>query len=256
MLLLALLCVGLFAGMLALLELGRRLGRRRGGAGPVPERAGLGTVDGAVFALLGLLVAFTFAAAFSRLEARRHGTLEEANAISTAWLRLDLLPAAAQTEVRARMRDYVDARLAAFRALPDRDAMLREVERAHQLQNEIWSRSVAAISPSTADRSLPEVLLPALNSMFDQMTLRVMATQARTPPIILGLLVVLALGCALLAGHGMAGSPDRNLIHSICFAAVTSATVYVILDVEHPRLGLIRIDPVDQVLEEVRAGMR
>ncbi len=87
--------LALFAGMLLLLDIGRRIGARRraqdaGGAG-----AGTGAVEGAVFALLGLLVAFTFSGAASRFDARRALVVEEANAIGTAYLRLDLLPASA-----------------------------------------------------------------------------------------------------------------------------------------------------------------
>ena len=32
--------------------------------------------------------------------------------------------------------------------------------------------------------------------------------------------------------------------------------VYVILDIEYPRLGLIRVDAVDQVLVELRESMK
>jgi hypothetical protein len=35
-----------------------------------------------------------------------------------------------------------------------------------------------------------------------------------------------------------------------------SAAVYVILDFEFPRLGLIRIDTFDHLLVDVRAGMK
>jgi hypothetical protein len=61
-----LITIGLFTGMMLLLELGRRLGRCRQETEGDGGRAGLGTVEGAVFALLGLLVAFTFAGASSR----------------------------------------------------------------------------------------------------------------------------------------------------------------------------------------------
>jgi hypothetical protein len=32
--------------------------------------------------------------------------------------------------------------------------------------------------------------------------------------------------------------------------------VYVILDIEYPRLGLVRIDAIDHLLVDVRAGMK
>ncbi len=83
---------GLFLGMLLFLEIGRRIGIRRlkEDSGAVGE--GAGAVDGAVFALLGLLIAFTFSGASSRFDTRRQLVVEETNNIGTAYLRLDLLP--------------------------------------------------------------------------------------------------------------------------------------------------------------------
>ncbi len=141
-----LLAGGIFAAMLGCLEIGRRYGARR--RAQDPEGAGAGVVDGAVFALLGLLVAFTFSGAASRFDERRKLIIEEANAIGTAYLRLDLLPAAAQGELRARFRDYLDSRLAVYRALPDLDKAKAELARASRLQQEIWSKSVASATGS------------------------------------------------------------------------------------------------------------
>ena len=99
-----LLAAGLFAAMLAFQELGRRLGVSRAAHDPEGARAGAGVVDGAIFALLGLLIAFTFSGAASRFDHRRALIVEEANAIGTAYLRVDLLPAAAQAEMRDSFR--------------------------------------------------------------------------------------------------------------------------------------------------------
>jgi hypothetical protein len=41
----------------------------------------------------------------------------------------------------------------------------------------------------------------------------------------------------------------------IGFAAVMAITVYVILDIEYPRRGLIRVDRFDHALVDLRAGM-
>ena len=91
--------VGLLVGMIALLEVGRQLGRRRLGRDEERARAGLGAVEGAVFALMGLLVAFTFSGATSRLDGRRELIVRETNAVGTAWRRLSLLPADRQGAV-------------------------------------------------------------------------------------------------------------------------------------------------------------
>jgi len=81
-----------FVGILLLVEVGRRIGRRRTASNPQDARAEVGVVDAAVFALLGLLIAFTFSGAASTWDTRRHLVVEEANAIGTTYLRLDVLP--------------------------------------------------------------------------------------------------------------------------------------------------------------------
>ena len=245
---------GLFVGMILLLELGRWFGRRSQGRQEEGARAGLGAVEGAVFALLGLLVAFTFSGAASRFDARRQLIVQEANAIGTAWLRLSLLPAAAQPELRELFRRYLDSRLAIYRKLPDLRAAHAELTKANALQGEIWNKAVAACQESP--NPLKAQLIPPLNEMFDLATTRTMAAQMHPPEIIFVMLGVLALMSSLLAGYAMAGGKTRSWIHVIGFALIMATTVYVILDLEFPRLGIIRIDAFDQVLINVRQSMQ
>src|SRR5512136_2423342 len=87
--------------MLLMIEMGRRAGLRRLAQDPAKGTAGLGAVEGAVFALFGLLIAFTFSGGASRFDSKRQLIAEEANDIGTAYLRLDLLPATAQPALRA-----------------------------------------------------------------------------------------------------------------------------------------------------------
>src|SRR5258706_6506935 len=61
----------LFVGMLVLMEIGRRFAVRRRPKESEGERSGLGTVEGAVFALFGLMLSFTFSVAAARFTANR-----------------------------------------------------------------------------------------------------------------------------------------------------------------------------------------
>ena len=63
--------LSLLCGMLLCLEVGRRIGRRRRAKGADGAVVGSGAMEGAVFALLGLLVAFSFSGAATRFDARR-----------------------------------------------------------------------------------------------------------------------------------------------------------------------------------------
>lgn len=238
----------LFCGMLACFELGRRLGQRT--AHEEASKAGLGTVEGAIFALLGLLIAFTFSGAATRFEGRRHLIVEEANDIGTAYLRVDLLPAETQPEIKDLFRSYVESRLAIYQQVRDRELVRSRHARSQELQAEIWSKSVAAAGQSN-NTAATMLLLPALNSMFDITTVRTAATEDHPPKIIFVMLGLIALASSMMAGFEMAGAKRRSWLHVVGYAVILSMAVYVILDLEYPRLGLIRVDASDHFLVDV-----
>lgn len=244
---------GLFLAVLAFLEIGRRIGCAAQSKAGDKAASGAGAIDAAVYGLLGLLIAFTFSGAATRFEARRHLIVEEANDIGTAYLRLDLLSAEARKSLQEKFRLYVVSRLEVYRNVSDIAGTKAALARSAAIQSEIWTEAVAA-SRAIFPQPAVMLLLPALNQMIDITTTRTVAGQNHPPSIIFVMLISLALLSALLAGYGMACSSSR--IHMLVFAAILSITVYVIFDLEYPRLGLIQIDTADQVLVEVRQGMK
>jgi len=244
----------LFVGMLVMLEFGRRYGTRQRRLYGESHAAGLSAVEGAVFALLGLLVAFTFSGAATRFDQRRSWIIEEANDMGTAYLRVDLLPPELQPPVRQKFREYVDARIATYEALPDMEKAKEHLNRANEIQGELWSLAIPAAQAAGAQA--PVLLVPALNAMFDISNVRTWATQMHPPEVVFVLLASLALGCALIAGHGMAAAPERNWLHMIAFALVLASAVFVITDLEFPRMGVFRVDAFDQAIVDVRRGMK
>jgi hypothetical protein len=244
--------VFLFLGMICLSEVGRLLARQRARRDPDGAWLGIGVVDGAVFGLLGLVVAFTFSGAASRFDVRRNLIVEEANAIGTAYLRLDLLPSQAQPALRQSFRQYLDSRISVYQRFPHIEAVQAEIEKGKQLQTEIWTRALADVQRS---QSTTMLLVPALNQMFDIATTRTMSMIIHPPVIIFVMLFGLALIAATLAGYSMANAKSRDWLHMIGFAAVTAISFYVIVDIEYPRQGAIRIGGLDQALLDLRRSM-
>src|SRR3954454_16928471 len=113
---------GLFVGMLVFSELGRRIGIARLARDPEGLSKGAAAAEAALFALLGLLIAFTFSGAASRFEDRRHLINSEVNAIGTAYLRLDLPLRGSPWQRKEHMLRYVDGRVATYRDVSDREA--------------------------------------------------------------------------------------------------------------------------------------
>lgn len=251
----SLFALGLFLGMLLFLELGRRLGVSRLARTPESAKKGLGALEASIFGLMGLIVAFSFAGAAGRFDHRRELIVEENNAIGTAWLRLDLLPEAAQPDLRDLFRQYLDSRLATYAKIPDVAAAMAEYEHSQELQLRIWNAAVAACATDAGQR-VAVIVLPALNQMFDICTTRAQAVKQHPPLVVSVLLFGLAFGSSLLAGYDIANLTSRSWVHILGFALVMAITVYVIADLEYPRLGFIRVDEFDAVLRELRLSMQ
>jgi hypothetical protein len=248
--------LGLSVGMFLFLEVGRRLGQRRRAKEPDEDHADSSAVQGAIFALFGLLVAFTFSGAASRFDSRRQLINEETNAIGTAFLRLDLLSPGSQPGLRELFRKYVDSRLEVYRRLSDVAAAKQELAHSAAIQHEIWTQAIAASRLSDSHPDAAKLLLPALNAMIDITATRTMASRIHPPLVIFCLLFVLGLGCSLLAGYGMSVNKRRNWLHIVLFVTVVVGATYTILDIEYPRRGLIRVTDYDQVLVELRDTMK
>lgn len=248
-------CFAVFAGMLLAFEAGRWIGVRRRREEEEPGRIGASAIDAAIFALLGLLVAFTFSSAASRFEARRGLIVQEVNAIGTAYLRVDLLPAADQPAIRDAFRRYMDSRIEQVAEITNLEVEKSEYARSQAIQSEIWGLATAACARS-GGAAPGVVVFPALNAMFDLATSRLLAAQTHQPGIILLSLVALTLLAAGIAGFEMAGAKRRSWVHVIGFSLALTLTLYVILDLEYPRTGLIRIDALDHAMVELRQSMK
>jgi len=213
-------------------------------------------VEAAVFGLLGLMVAFSFSAAAGRYDFRRDLIVQEANAIGTAYLRLYLLADSDQPPLRALFRSYVDSRLETYRKLPDLHAAEKELAHTGEIQGEIWTQAIADVRNPKSQPDSAKLLLPALNEMIDIITTRTMAARSHPPSDLFYLLLGLGLVASLLAGYGMGGGDRRSWLHILGFAAVTAVVIFVIVDLEFPRLGYIRLDAYDRVLVELRNSMK
>jgi len=244
----------LFVAMLFLIELGRRWGQRQIARGGDAARTGVGVVDGSVYSLFALLMGFTFASAAGRFDHRREIIADEANAAGTAWQRVDMLATDQQGPIRDGFRQYLDALLAWYTEAPGSVETIHEPPALTKAQGELWSKSVAVCLTLNGEKARM-LLLPALNEMFGHVERERMARRMHLPTLIWTMLGITALASALFAGYGLAGGASRNWIYIVGIAASVSVAAYVIIELEYPRLGLFRVNAIDQALVELRATM-
>jgi hypothetical protein len=239
----------LFLGLGGMQEVGRRFARAQAARDPNRVPPSVGAVESAILTLLGLLLAFTFNGAAQRFEYRRTLITQEVNAIGTAYRRLDLLAAQPRAALQDKLRRYVSERLATYAALPDIERVHVLLEQSERTQDEIWDEAVPAAV--AAGGAAPMLVVGALNAMIDIMTTRLIETQAHPPLVLYAMLAALLLLSGFPAGYSSAARSYLPTLHMLIYATMLSVTVFVILDLEYPRLGLIRIDAADQNLERL-----
>jgi hypothetical protein len=100
------------------------------------------------------------------------------------------------------------------------------------------------------------LLLPGLNELFRDVEKERHARAIHPPWVIFGLLALSALAGALFVGYALANAERRNWIYMLGVAATIASATYVIVELEFPRLGMIRIDRADGSLVELRESIR
>ena len=239
----------LLPAILIFLYYGRRLRTHH------PTATVSGAIEGAVFALFGLLLAFTFSGALARYDDHRKLIVEEANDIGTAYRRLDLLPADAQPPLRILFREYAEARQHNYDGLPTSAQTIEASRKVDQLQDEIWSRSLAAAALPAANPDATKLLVPSLNAMIDISATRKNAFNMHPPIIVFVLLFFFSVGCAFMAGYGMNPLTPTSL-WSIALALSVTLTVYTTLEIEYPRRGLIHLTSQNEVFPDLINSMK
>ena len=244
----------LFLGMVLFIELGRRLGVRQFEKIGEDAKVGVGIVDSAVYAVLALLIGFLFSGAATRFDNRRELVLKEVDAFGTAWQRIDLLPSDAQPVIRGGVQRYLDALILTYAQPPGTAEELHHRDALEHAEQQLWTDAVQ-VSLTDRGEKARMLLLPELNDGFDAVELEWLSQRIHPPRLIWVMLGVAALAAALFAGYSIASRSSRNWVHIIGIAATISIATFAIIELESPRLGLIRMDAIDQTLMELRAKM-
>jgi len=231
--------VAAFLNFLFVAEIAFRLARRHQTPGDDGARVHFSGLQNGLLALVALLLSFNFSIATARFDGRKALVQDEVNSIGTAYLRGDFLPRPQREEFKGLLREYVAARVA-FGSAVDAAQIDAAHAEATRLQGRLWEvlRTTVAEGPTGWQTSL---LIQSMNEMDNTRWKRFAVLDNRVPELVLHLLFAVATGAMGLIGYGYGLTGRRRFASTAIFALLIALVMLVILDLDRPRSGIIRI---------------
>lgn len=226
--------------------LGWRTGRRSYYAkgfdkSPPATTPGEATLN-SMLALLGLLLAFSYGFALSRADMRRVTMVEEAAAISTAFLRVDLLQEPGRSALREAIGAYARTRVAEENITSSDAAFTVFMERTLEAQSRLWPTTLAALRPDTPPPYVTQVT-NGITEVLDAHTRRLAAGIDGVPTIAKVMVLLYASVALFLVGNRSALRGNRLSWRTFAFSLALSFVMVMVVDFERPKEGFVRLDP-------------
>ncbi len=153
-------------------------------------------------------------------------------------------------ELKTNFKAYVEARIAYYDAGIDNDKIDIAKSKTEKTANDIW-KIVMTESQKPENVLRSQQMIPALNSMIDVVTSREEIKNATVPESIFWLLFMLILTASFIIGYSTNGKKVNHvLIYG--FSVMTVLTVFLILDLDRPRRGIINANNTEQKIVALR----
>ena len=241
--------VGLLVGMLLALAGGHWLGRRHQAIGNVSAKEWVGIVDGPILAIFGLLLAFSFYGAMQRFDERRKLIVEESVALASAYRYTDLLPSGERPAVQKLLRDYVETQAELRNRAVEGVNASSLYGHSRQTFENLWDATVAASSDPEA-RDARRALLAVLAEIDRISTISSTSPYLHPPFIIFVVLLLLSLVSAFQLGYQASTIARKSWVPLALFVIFLAVVSYLIVDLEYPRIGVIRIGDMQDFIRE------
>ena len=243
----------LFGAMLLMVEIGWRVGGRLTSEAKLENVVSGDTFMAAIFGLLALLLAITFSGASDRYDKRRELITKELSTIGTAYQSIDLLASNSRPMVRKVFIKYLDSRIDVYQVGTDESLINKRFQIHNEIGNQLWQTSILAVKETPYPEKLVAAqILPEISDMFDASENQRLTMKFHPPSIIWEALICLSLVGSLVAGYNLGLKRKRDWFLTIIFILMMTGTISIILNLEYPRLGFIRLDDFDIELVNLR----
>jgi len=196
---------------------------------------------GPMLALLGLMLAFTYAFSLSRADHRKEAIVNEVNAISTAFLWADLAVEPGRSELRRRLLEYARTRLVTAEMVGTREQQRKMITRSLVAQSHLWPATKQVLQGEVSSY-LHMSIIQAVNGVLDTHTQRVAAVHDRLPDAILMLLTIIGMISVAVAGYQGGLTGIRNNWRRGAYVLTLTALVLTIIDFDRSFEGTVQLN--------------
>jgi hypothetical protein len=199
------------------------------------------TTLGATLAMLGLLIAFVFGFAINWGDKRTDGVTEEAAALGTAFLRAHYVAEPGRSELRGTILDYARTLVPGIVSPKRPDEIAETVRKTMAAQAKLWPATIKATGGDTSD-PVKIFVAGGVTDVLDSHTRRIAALSEPIPIVIKLMMAGAAMGALFLVGNNSALRGRTLTWRTFMFAALLAVVMLVILDIEQPQEGWIRLN--------------
>jgi hypothetical protein len=234
--------------------IGYRVALRHKRGSPLEPISEVGPVEDAVAGVLALVLAFSFDMAEQRFDTRQTLVVSHTNAVESAFLRCSVLDPDDRVYCEDQLRTYVDLSVA-YGAAPHDEKTIDAFERqTDAIEFALWTR----VSAAARERPTPAnvALLTAINDVIDRRNDREASIRIVVPPEVTIVVLFLCVIWGGLAGYSYGMKGNRRRAAWVVFSVLIALVVYVTLDFDRPRRGLLRLEAGNQSMIELQEKLR
>lgn len=247
--------LALVAVMFGSLWLGQRWGDNRCSTDRNTVKEWIGIIDGPILGLYGLLLAFTFYGAMQRFDERRRFVVEEATLLSTASRQLDRMASSDRQNIQALLYQYIDSRARSTAEGASQEKIRQSFAQSRQLQKKLWQEAQAGVDRPGAKPDAA-ALLTTLDQLINLLTRKSTIPQFHPPWQVMALFIFLAMVASFLAGFQISSLSSTSWPHVTLFILILALVTYLIIDLEYPYVGFIRMTEGPAVLQHLLETIR